>query len=418
MGAQPLRGIGPRTFISYSFRDTATAIVLETFLVNSGFQVTMEDERSLLNNRLADALERRVQDAECFVQLRTAAANASHWVNEEFKMADQRRRKDDCFMLLPIVFDVTGLPEDVRNLVYIAAPQGLTEDVLRVTRDKALEIVRPIRVNHIDPTRLEDEDVAAAIRYGGPNTRIILDSQGYWPDKIEELIGWIIAKPDSPHKQTFVEQEQFRKQDLDWLYARADVAAKLLINKLNESLAAGTIEIDIVHRIVTSVYRILFVQRLWRVLENTRLAGLLKVNAAQIEGLEQLQKLETLGRYSPDRPGAEMSWALAPIMEKTTYDVASLIRIGFDAQPEKYDAYLYFPRCVIGRDWMNVLWERPSPRSLIPAWTWCVIGFPQIAAYAMLTVGRYNPQVAAETFRSMEAGAGWELSDYTNIGPP
>lgn len=87
MSANLLRGMGPRTFISYSFADRAIATRLRDFLTVSGFQVRMEDETSLLNMRLPDVLPIRISDAECFIQLRTATANRSQWVAREFEYA-------------------------------------------------------------------------------------------------------------------------------------------------------------------------------------------------------------------------------------------------------------------------------------------------------------------------------------------
>ena len=67
MAHNALRGLGPRTFISYSFRDMALADAIGDFLKFAGFQVTMENETSLLNAKLAEILPRRIESAECFV---------------------------------------------------------------------------------------------------------------------------------------------------------------------------------------------------------------------------------------------------------------------------------------------------------------------------------------------------------------
>src|SRR4051812_26802246 len=83
----PLRGQGPRVFISYSYADAAEAAVLRADFDAAGMQVRMEDESSLLGTRLADALPRRIADCEVFVSLITPNAAASGWIAREFEWA-------------------------------------------------------------------------------------------------------------------------------------------------------------------------------------------------------------------------------------------------------------------------------------------------------------------------------------------
>lgn len=159
MSNNALRGIGPRTFISYSFQDKELASRLRDSLSAYGFQVKMEDETSLLNTRLPDVLPQRIKGAECFIQLRTTTANNSYWVKQEFVFAEQRRARDDAFTLVPVILDATTLDDDARQWVYVDATAGLTDRALATVRDAGLVSVQLVRVDPTAPTSLVLTDV-------------------------------------------------------------------------------------------------------------------------------------------------------------------------------------------------------------------------------------------------------------------
>ena len=59
----PLRGLGPKVFISYSFADLPLAQRIQEYLASRGMQVRKEDETSLVTQQLSQALPHR--NADC-----------------------------------------------------------------------------------------------------------------------------------------------------------------------------------------------------------------------------------------------------------------------------------------------------------------------------------------------------------------
>src|SRR5690242_13857243 len=88
-----LRGYGPGVFVSYSFQDADLAKRIDETLSARGFQVRREDETSLIDQRLTEAIPRRIAEAEVLIQVLTATSNASAWVAREFAYAVDRRDK-------------------------------------------------------------------------------------------------------------------------------------------------------------------------------------------------------------------------------------------------------------------------------------------------------------------------------------
>lgn len=109
------RGYGPRVFISYSFQDADLAKRIDETLSARGFRVRREDETSLIDQRLTEAIPRRIAEAEVLIQVLTATSNASAWVAREFAHAVDRRDKRHNITILPIVFEMTSLPEAVKE---------------------------------------------------------------------------------------------------------------------------------------------------------------------------------------------------------------------------------------------------------------------------------------------------------------
>ena len=70
MAIQALRGYGPRIFISYSFADAPIAQQIESVLTAKCFQVRREDDTSLLNEKLTEAIPRRLVDTDLEVLLK------------------------------------------------------------------------------------------------------------------------------------------------------------------------------------------------------------------------------------------------------------------------------------------------------------------------------------------------------------
>ena len=129
--SNPLRRIGPRIFVSYSFQDNELSKQICSYLSEVGFQVRKEDESSLLGQNLKKSLPKRISDAEVIIPLLTTAANKSAWVRQEFDWAIKQKEQNEDLLILPIVFDKETLHEPVKDWVYIdASSSGLSDDTL------------------------------------------------------------------------------------------------------------------------------------------------------------------------------------------------------------------------------------------------------------------------------------------------
>lgn len=412
MSANPLRGVGPKTFISYSFQDREIATRLRDFLAASGFQVRMEDETSLLNMRLPDVLPRRVNDAECFVQLRTTASNRSQWVAKEFEYAEERRARDEAFALVPVVLDDKTLDERTRQWVYVDATGGLTSGILNLVRETGLRSVRRLRVDPSGPTSLLGVDLESLLAEPKAK-RVILDAEGFWLDRLDELLLWADTAEYSPERAGFVAQERKRRERLVWFLDRADVAAAVLARELNGRIQESVVSREVAKHVLDSFYRLLFESAFWPIAQNGLLGKTMSL-ADDVTGLPRLGDMTGL-----DGQAAAMEWALKPVLCErasivTRPDGDRMVRTGMAAARDLHSAYVYFPAIVLGSDWILVR----EPQAIVMEQDWARFGLPQIAARAVGLTGRYNPDTRETTFEEIDKGMGWALSDYRHMGFP
>ncbi|NWG52872.1 MAG: toll/interleukin-1 receptor domain-containing protein [Hydrogenophilaceae bacterium] len=365
MTGNALRAIGPRTFISYSFSDTALASVIRDDLTGAGFQVQMEDETSLINTKLDDVLAERVRGAECFIQLRTPDSNSSHWVERELDFAEGRHGGKDGFVLLPIVTDKRTISERLRKWVYIDASRGdLSPKLMEVVRNAALKSVCTVPVDPRSPCVLSTKELGEALKTPGDERRVILDSNGHWLDWHDEVLAWASGK-DSPQAASFYERETRRRPEIVWRLELADAALRIVLRNLHASLGQGTIRREQAQAIATAFYRILIALVLRPTLENRMAIDAKK--SRDDSDIRELLKIETVG--PSDHETAEMRWALQPIMKERfrgfrTPGGDTLVKTGLAASEGKVDSYVHFPAAAIGADWRETL-------SMVPTRTCC-----------------------------------------------
>jgi len=230
-----LRGYGPRVFISYSFADSAIAKPLESSLRVKGFQVQREDDTSLFNQKLTEAIPRRVADAEVFIQLLTTTANRSAWVERELDWMFKQREAGTGVIFLPIVFDKSTLSDRLKEWWYLDLSGGLTPEALDAIERLCLKSVHLLRLADDDPFSVVDSDLEEVLRnVPQDGKRIILDSDG-------KLLAWthdtiaIAEGIESEHRDSFLAQE---KSKLDRLVTRLkildEVVRKLAIEVMRE----------------------------------------------------------------------------------------------------------------------------------------------------------------------------------------
>lgn len=103
-----------RVFISHSHQDRHIATELQSTLETYGAETFLDQERI----RPADVLPDRIRDGivscQNFLLIWSASAARSQWVDREWDMAYQLKKK-----IVPYVLDGTSLPAGLDNLVYI-----------------------------------------------------------------------------------------------------------------------------------------------------------------------------------------------------------------------------------------------------------------------------------------------------------
>jgi hypothetical protein len=210
-----LRGLGPRVFISYSFRDSALAKTLDDFLSGRGFQVTREDETSLVDRRLTDVIPQRIANAEVLIQLRTATSNASAWIAREFQYAIDLRQKDQNLTLLPVVLDKATLPDPVKEWWFLdVGEDGLTQEVLRQIERISLGSVHLLPLSEEDPFSFDKPALVKMLEaLPADGKRVIADSGAallrWAPDTLD-----YIPRLESDYRDRSLAQERRRFQQL------------------------------------------------------------------------------------------------------------------------------------------------------------------------------------------------------------
>lgn len=206
-----LRGYGPRIFISYSFRDAGIAQTIDQELTKRGFQVRREDEMSLADQKLVEAIPRRIAEAEVLVQILTATSNASAWVAREFAYATARRDQAHDLVILPIVFTKASLPQAVSDWWFLDLENAeLTSDVFDHIERIALRSVHLLPLNPDDPMALraaEARDFLERIRDG--EKRVIVDSEGCLLRWCQETLDYC-ATVDGSYRDQLLQQEERR----------------------------------------------------------------------------------------------------------------------------------------------------------------------------------------------------------------
>lgn len=230
----PLRRYGPRVFISYSFRDASLAESIHISLTAQGFQVSREDETSLINQRLTEAIPRRIAEAEVLIQLRTATSNLSEWVAREFSYALDLKSEGQSIVILPIVFDKSTLPNAVKEWWFMDLEgSGLTAAAVAQIERICLSSVHLLALSEDDPLSLVEDDLLKLLR-GVPDDgkRVIVDSDGKLLSWAQDTLDYF-EESDSRYRDQLVAQEKGRFDKLVRHYKIVDeVVRKLAIEAM------------------------------------------------------------------------------------------------------------------------------------------------------------------------------------------
>ena len=234
-----LRGYGPRVFISYSFVDSALAKQLESTLLAKGFQVRREDDTSLFNEKLTEAIPRRMADAEVFIQLLTTTSNRSAWVERELDWMFERRNAGEAVVFLPIVFDKATLPDRLKEWWFLdLSGSELTDAAMDAIERLCLKSVHLLPMAEDDPFMVgerELEEALVAIPKDGH--RVILDSEGNLIRWSQETLDFA-ATVESEYRDSFVAQQQgLHDRLVRRLKIRDEVTRKLVLEVMREMKA-------------------------------------------------------------------------------------------------------------------------------------------------------------------------------------
>ncbi len=178
--SRPLRGLGPKVFISYSFKDLALAERLEEELLTRGHQVRREDETSLMDQKLSEAIKTRIGDSEVLIQLLTPAAKQSEWVRRELEMAREFRSEGRWISVLPLNFGSDQLPDEVADWWYLDVGSGeLTGELIEQIHDFALRSIIQLPLAKDDPFTFDEAAKSAMLEaVATSRRRVLIDPDG------------------------------------------------------------------------------------------------------------------------------------------------------------------------------------------------------------------------------------------------
>ena len=302
-----LRGIGPRVFISYSFRDQAQAEGLACVLRESGFQVRLEDDSSLIGRRLETELTRRIGDAECFIQLYTEAASNSHWVRKELKYAEDIKKEQSQvegkfsytsneLLIVPIVLHSHRLAETFGDLAFIDATcEGITPSSVDEIKKVCLQSVRIIEVDDESPHKLRTDGIGGHFESANLKKRVIFDASGYWLGAIDGLLEYgADADPEDSRAKRFIIQEREHRDDIKWMLEIIDVCVEELLLSMNMQASNGFIERDQFSMSLSLFYKIPFFMHFLEILSMARSARTITLSpevASEVDELRDRAKI-------------------------------------------------------------------------------------------------------------------------------
>lgn len=411
--ANPLRKIGPRIFISYSFSDRVLADTLSNHLAQLGFQVRQEDETSLLGQNLRVVLPQRIADSEVVIPLLTTTSNKSDWVRQEIDWALEQKKKRSNLLILPVVFDNTELYAPIRDWVYInAISSGLTDALLELISRTCLRTVQclPLRDDEIftfEPTCVR-EILVSDDPYG---KRVIVDSDGTILSLVDEIIE--AARPSKSNlSAAFMDQAKQRRERIIQLLSCADVIFPKMVEELKVCFSEyGTLypecAVDAVDRFSRQALGLELLKL--RQLVLPRDSPILAFLQPQLDGAASFIEREQQKVPNHSVP-AEMAWVLGRRSLDNSHD---WIGIGFAPKENKQGVTLYFPKTGIGSDWNFILKLGDQPNASINLYDWADFCIPQLAVRGLGLMYAHSL-----TLDEVDTTIAWGRAEYSRMGLP
>lgn len=433
--ATALRGIGPKTFISYSFRDRDLAEKLHSYLLCEGFQVRKEDETSLVGRRLAEELPRRIADKECFIPILTEVSSNSQWVQEEFRYAEEYA-KTNKLRIAPVMLSSAGPPQWLGDFAYVdAARDGLSPAILEAIKAVSLSAVRLLEVNDHDPLKLLQADADKLFQSASMGHRVIFDSTGYWLRVVDSLIAWAGkgAPGEEARAQQFVQQELEQRRTIEWMFSIIDHVTDSLSVEVAGRNSRGIVEEQHLGLVLQLFYRIVFAKFLFEELRMALPRGIVVIGDSAREELNLLEEIAQEGTSGAQGFGSFMErskqnkaigWAFNMVFARTDLtDYAPrsrpLVSLSLTLARHKRASVqgtvpqieLQIPKLVVP----YLLGTEALPDPKVKEWAWTLFALPQVATWAMEVGGARQGENAPNVVQAIKSGVGWTVQDYERI---
>lgn len=393
--ASKLRGLGPKTFISYAFGNTL-ATPLAQQLTDAGFQVTLVVDTSLLcEQSLAQALERLIEESELVVPILDSKANTSTWVRYELAIAQRYGR-----VIMPIVQDEKSLPDAARDIPY------LTERTLDALVPAVMSRYALLPLDPRAPYQLASEPLREYLQSDANFIRVILDADDY----SGELLGstsTIVeqATKEQPELKAAIEAQV--RRPLERCIRGMDRTQPLLPRfRSAVQQALQRYGPDRPDRSMAPWQRMarLMVGTEWLTIASTLPASTFPEywNFAAISIDNEFKKLRSIPPH-PSHNGLSI-WALEWDGDEA---VDGWLDVYFQTA-EGDDFRGYIPKTQFIADAIQV---RERPESFFEPYQWADFGLPQLLQRAVLLADRFSEDAFVDAMA-------WNLSEYQSAGPP
>lgn len=409
----PLRGKGPRVFISYSFSDKVIAKEVFTFLFSQGIQVRKEDESSLTGKNLKKILPDLIGESEVFLPILTQTSNSSMWIQKEIDWALELSNREGFPLILPLVIEKSNLYEPIRDWAYVdASISGISKDILALILKNCMSTIELLPLSKEAIFTLERSRVEYLLVKGFTGKRrVIVDSDGIVSTIFNDVLK-SARKSSDPNIEFFIRQEESHYRKVLRKFDLIDMIIPKLFNELRFHFQEYSTEF--LYRAIEAVNRFVKLEIGSEIL---KLKDMVSPNESQLLS-SFLQQIETADQMiqegkvkNPNHGGfGIIYWALGshPMNKSQEW-----IRIALDSKEEKEGLITYFPKSGIGSDWQIILQIGGSPEPYIYNWDWAEFVLPQIASRTIKLMDRFDLSLE-ETIET----TGWRISDYKRLGYP
>lgn len=403
---RPLRGLGPKVFISYSFADRLLAQRIEEYLASRGMQVKKEDETSLLAEQLSQALPRRVADAEVFVQILTETSVQSNWVYREFEWAVAASKLSTKPAIVPVVFGNAKPQDPISDWVYIKSAVDLEDATLDAIGRASLTSIELLPLDSSLPFQFEHDRVADLLQLKWVNRRRILADSGGLLLAIADDRVRVAESADPKIRKRFIAQESRSLDRIRRVLVDADRVLPRLFQELHEGFAHYGSDypgraIEPVQRFARLVFGIELLHS-WNDFHPDILQPYSRI-------LEDAQNVVEQGQ-AQDPSSMDFGYSHWALGTRPSDNSSEWVEVGLDPVPGKAPAQVLLPKSGFGDEWSLSLQFGSEPSAEVQDYDWADFGVPQIARRATYALGRPEPPDAILNAQ------GWKLIDYRQIG--